>query len=165
MKSEDLIAELDHELVSVAKLLALVPSKKLDWQPHSKAMTLGVLANHVASIPGRYMGFTEEGNTTLETLLSHPEPADKEEILENFEASTAMAKSLLNKGDAYWKSKSWNLTKNGMAVFSLPIPLFIRLLVFNHLIHHRGQLSAYLRILDVPIPSIYGPSADENPFE
>jgi uncharacterized damage-inducible protein DinB len=165
MKSQDLIAELDHELVSAGKLLALVPANKLDWQPHVKAMTLGALANHVASIPGRYMGFAELGNTTLETLLSHPEPADKEEILENFEAGTAMAKSLLNKGDAYWESRSWNLTKNGPAVFTLPVPLFVRLLVFNHLIHHRGQLSAYLRILNISIPSIYGPSADENPFD
>jgi uncharacterized damage-inducible protein DinB len=164
MKSQQLIAELDHELVSAAKLLGLVPENKLDWQPHAKAMSLGALANHVASIPGRYLGFAEKGSTTLETLLSHPEPDDKEEILENFKNCTAAAKEFLSRGDAYWESKSWNLTKNGPAVFTLPVPLFIRLLVFNHFIHHRGQLSAYLRTLDIPIPSIYGPSGDENPF-
>ena len=165
MKTQHLIAELDHELVSAAKLLELVPANKLDWQPHSRAMTLGALANHVASIPGRYMGFAEKGSTTLETLLSHPQPADKEEILVNFKNGMATAKALLNWGDLYWEDKSWNLTRNGSVIFTLPVPLFMRLLVFNHLIHHRGQLSAYLRTLGVPIPSIYGPSADENPFD
>jgi uncharacterized damage-inducible protein DinB len=92
-------------------------------------------------------------------------PENKEEILENFKNSVARAKELLKKGDDYWEDRSWNLTKNDSAVFTLPVPLFIRLLVFNHLIHHRGQLSSYLRALDVSIPSIYGPSADINPFE
>ena len=165
MNAQQLIAELEHELISTSKLLELVPAERLGWQPHAKAMSLAMLANHVAAIPGRYMDFAEEGSTTLETLISHPLPENKEVILENFKNSVARAKELLKKGDDYWEDRSWNLTKNDSAVFTLPVPLFIRLLVFNHLIHHRGQLSSYLRALDVSIPSIYGPSADINPFE
>ena len=164
MSSKNLIAELEHELVSTAKLLDLVPADKLNWQPHPKAMTLGVLANHVAALPGRYLNFADEGNTSIQTLTNHAVPINKTEILNNFKTSCSKAKQLLNNVDENWKGKSWNLTKDGSVVFTLPIPLFTRLLVFNHLIHHRGQLSAYLRTLNVPLPSIYGPSADEDPF-
>ena len=162
MKSQNLIAELEHELVSTAKLLELVPADKLNWQPHPKAMTLGVLANHVAAILGRYLTFADEGNTTIETLIDHAVPKNKDEILNNFKTNTAKAKELLNKSEAYWEGKSWNLTKNSSTVFTLPIEIFTRLLVFNHLFHHRGQLSVYLRLLDVPVPGMYGPSADEK---
>ena len=71
---------------------------------------------------------------------------------------------LLNKGDGNWPTKLWSLTKNDSIVFTLPLTQFARLLVLNHLVHHRGQLSTYLRTLNVSIPSIYGPSGDENPF-
>lgn len=164
MNSQNLMAELEQELISTSKLLELVPADKLSWQPHPKAMTLGVLANHVAVIPGRYLTFADEGNTTLETLEDHATPKDKAEILRNFNASVAKAKTLLSKSEVRWRDKSWNLTKNGSIVFTLPLPLFTRLLVFNHLFHHRGQLSTYLRTLNISLPSIYGPSADENPF-
>ena len=164
MDKKNLIAELEFELISTAKLLQLLPADNLTWQPHPRAMSLGQLAFHVASIPGRYLTFREEGNTTLETLLHHYVPKNREEIQVAFENSSAIAKELLINTDKSWENKSWNLTKNGTVVFTLPHPLFTRLLVFNHLIHHRGQLSAYLRSLGILIPSIYGPSGDENPF-
>ena len=158
------MAELDHELISTSKLLELVPAEKLTWQPHPKAMTLGQLANHVASLPGRYLTFADDGTTTLEVLGEHKSPKTKNEILQNFSASTAKAKQLLGVADEKWFGQSWNLTKNGSVVFTLPVSLFTRLLVFNHWFHHRGQLSTYLRTLNVPLPAIYGFSADENPF-
>jgi uncharacterized damage-inducible protein DinB len=164
MNSTELIAELEHEWVSTAKLLDLVPADKLNWQPHSKAMTLGQLAYHVAIIPGRYLIFADKGSTTVETLKQHDIPENKSEILTGFKVSCETAKQLLSSNDVKWASASWDLTKNGTVVFSLPVPLFIRLLVFNHLFHHRGQLSTYLRSLGIPLPSIYGPSADEDPF-
>ena len=164
MNSKNLIAELEHELVSTSKLLDLVPADKLTWRPHLNAMPLGELANHVAAIPGRYLTFAEQGSTELATLVTHAAPKDKNEVLSNFKAGTARAMNLLKKVDGEWADKTWSLTKNGSAVLTLPIPLFTRLLVFNHLFHHRGQLSTYLRTLNVRIPSIYGPSGDENPF-
>jgi uncharacterized damage-inducible protein DinB len=164
MNSKNLIAELEHELVSTTKLLNLVPADKLAWRPNPKAMTLGELANHVAAIPGRYLTFAEEGNTSLDTLVTHSSPKNKEEVLNNFKVGTSKAMEILSKADEVWGNKLWNLTKNGAVVFTLPLSLFTRLLVFNHLFHHRGQLSTYLRALNIAIPSIYGPSADENPF-
>jgi uncharacterized damage-inducible protein DinB len=164
MDTKNLITELEFELISTSKLLHLLPADNLIWQPHPRAMSLGQLAFHVASIPGRYLTFREEGSTTLENLLQHYVPKKREEIQEAFENSNAKAKELLINTDKNWANNSWNLTKNGIVVFNLPYPLFTRLLVFNHLIHHRGQLSSYLRTLGIPIPSIYGPSGDENPF-
>jgi uncharacterized damage-inducible protein DinB len=164
MNSKNLIAELDHELISTAKLINLVPADQLNWQPHPKAMTLGQLANHVATIPERYLRFAENGNTTIETLTYHHLPKNKDEILNSFKSGSETAKELLANVDENWQNKSWDLTKDNAIIFSLPIILFIRLLVFNHLFHHRGQLSTYLRTLNVALPSVYGPSADEDPF-
>lgn len=164
MNSKNLIAELEHELISTGKLLDLVPATFLDWRPHPKAMTLGELANHVAAIPGQNLTFALQENTTVEALTDHPAPKDKNEISERFKQNSAKGIALLNTADESWDNKSSNLTKNGAVIFTLPVPLFIRLLVFNHLIHHRGQLSTYLRTLNIALPSIYGPSADEDPF-
>jgi uncharacterized damage-inducible protein DinB len=164
MNSQTLIAELEHELISTAKLLDLVPPEILAWKPNPKAMSLGQLAYHVALIPVRYLSFAEEGFTPVEELTNHQVPKHKTEFLDSFKIGSEKAKLLLRNVDDKWKGKSWSLTKNGKDIFTLPVELFIRLLVFNHLYHHRGQLSAYLRALNVPLPSIYGPSADENPF-
>jgi uncharacterized damage-inducible protein DinB len=164
MDSKNLLAELEFELISTAKLLHLVPGHKLNWQPHPRAMTLGQLAFHVATIPDRYLKFGEEGSTTLDNLSFHHVPNDKQEILTAFDNSrSAVEKYLRNDVDS-WNNKAWQLTKDGSPVFALALPMFTRLLIFNHMIHHRGQLSSYLRIIDIAIPSIYGPSADENPF-
>ena len=164
MNSKTLLDELEHELISTAQLLDLVPAENLDWRPHAKAMTLGQLAYHVAVIPVRYLGFADDGFTDVEELTNHHIPKDKKEILMNFRIGLEDARQLLKKVDDEWVGKLWRLTKHGNDVFTLPIPFFIRLLVLNHLYHHRGQLSTYLRSLGFLLPSIYGPSADEDPF-
>ena len=164
MNSKNLIAELEHEWVSTAKLLHLVPADKLNWQPSPKAMPLGTLANHVATIPARYLTFATDGNTDVAILALHAEPKNKDEMLNNFKNSCNKAKEILNTADASWENKLCNLTKNDSVILTLPVALFIRLLVLNHLFHHRGQLSTYLRTLNIALPSIYGPSADEDPF-
>lgn len=164
MNSKNLLAELEFELISTEKLLQSVPADKLDWQPHPKARTLGELALHVATIPGRYLSFAIEGNTTVQLLTERIPAENKAAILEGFKQSTGKAKEILSKTIDSLESKSWNLLNGNKVIFTLPVPMFTRLLIFNHMIHHRGQLSAYLRKLDILIPSIYGPSADENPF-
>ncbi|GHN01673.1 hypothetical protein WSM22_31620 [Cytophagales bacterium WSM2-2] len=163
MDAKTLIAELEFEMVSAGKLLNLVPADKLDWKPNSRAMTLGQLALHVALIPGRYTDFADTGTTTFETLVDHASPKSKAEVLESFKTSLAKGKAFFNNINQ-WENKTWNLMKGDKAVLTLPVPLFVRLLVFNHWVHHRGQLSTYLKTLNVSMPSIYGPSADENPF-
>ncbi|HEV8512781.1 MAG TPA: DinB family protein [Cyclobacteriaceae bacterium] len=164
MNSKNLIAELEFELISTKKLLELVPADKLDWQPHHKARSLGELALHVAIVPGRFLTFATEGNTTVQALTERVIPKSKTEILDGFKQGTETANEILTKTIDSLESKSWNLLSNNKVIFTLPVPMFVRLLIFNHLIHHRGQLSAYLRQMDILIPSIYGPSADENPF-
>jgi len=164
MNTNHLLAELEHELVSTKELIERVPAKQLNWQPHFKAMTLGQLAYHTAVIPFRYLTFVEEGSTTFEKLSYHHSPKDKQEIIDVFTNGSVKAKELLQKLGENETNHIWNLTKDGAVIFSLPVSMFIRMLVFNHLFHHRGQLSTYLRSLDIALPSIYGPSADFNPF-
>jgi len=164
MSTKNLISELEFELISTEKLLKLVPTEKLSWQPHHKARSLGELALHVASIPAKYLQYAKDGDTTIETLVARKTETTVEEILTTFQTSKQKAFEMLNNDFEKMAEGTWTLTKDAHLVFSLPIPFFTRLLVFNHLVHHRGELVMYLRTLDILIPSIYGPSADENPF-
>ena len=163
--SESLLSELEYEAVSTGKLLDLVPADKLEWQPNPRAMTLGALALHVATISGDAGGFAFAGETEVDTLVQHPQPKNKEEILSGFAASIVGAKEVLRQGFDRWSNESWNLTRNAETIFTIPRGLMVRLFMFNHWYHHRGQLATYLRALGISLPSVYGPSADENPFE
>ncbi|HJP62677.1 MAG TPA: DinB family protein [Mucilaginibacter sp.] len=164
MNPKDLIAEIEFETTSTRRLLERIPAEKLAWAPHDKAMPLGQLAFHVATIPGNNLAFADDGRTTVEVLTAHHIPASKNEILENFETSIARALQLLEKISDDWGTQTWHLVKNDLPIFSIPRSLMARLLVLNHWYHHRGELVSYLRILDIAIPSVYGPSADEDPF-
>jgi len=164
MNSKDFISELEFELVSTEKLLNRIPPDKLLWQPHPKARTLGELALHVARIPSTYFQYAKDGTTTVDVLTARQLTATKEEILSAFQKSKEVAWQILSGDFDSLQNKTWQLTNGSVPIFSLPVPFFTRLLVFNHWIHHRGELVMYLRTLDILIPSIYGPSADENPF-
>lgn len=161
---QHLLSELNHELTATKKLLDRIPEQELGWKPHVKAMSLGQLALHVASIPGRIAGFAVDGATPVDVLIEHPEARSKNEILEAFKQETAKAQEILEHEATEWETNEWNLKKGEDIVLTLPRSLLARLLMFNHWYHHRGQLATYLRMLDVQVPSIYGPSADENPF-
>jgi len=161
--TKDLLIEMEHEVVSAGKLLERIPEDKLEWQPHPKAMTLGALALHVASIPGIYTSYAADGTTDLQTLISHPQPRNKEEIINGFKIGIEKARDTLG-NYVRWAADVWKLDKDKKTVFTVPRSVMVRLLTFNHWYHHRGQLTTYLRILGVELPSIYGPSADEDPF-
>lgn len=164
MSSKNLIAEIEFEKTSTKKLLECLPEDKLGWQPHPKAMALGQIAMHVATIPGRIATFASDGHTTAEILVAHPLSEDKQDILNSFDESINTAIGILNASDSDWDSKNWTCTLDGQQIIDWPRPTLLRFLMLNHWCHHRGQLSTYLKMLDVAIPSIYGPSADENPF-
>lgn len=164
MSSKNLTTEIEFEKISTQKLLERLPKEKLGWRPHPKAMTLGQLAIHVATIPGRIATFANNGKTTAETLIEHPLSENKQDILNRFDESIETAIGILNNSDSDWDSKNWICTMGGQKIIDWPRPTLLRFLMLNHWCHHRGQLSTYLKILDVAIPSIYGPSADENPF-
>jgi uncharacterized damage-inducible protein DinB len=161
---EPLITELEQEAGSTRKLLERVPGNKLGWRPHPKSMTLGQLAHHVASMPN-ISGFVEADGLDVATIaFQNPQPASRDEILRTFEASLEAARTRLSGLDDGAAAESWRLHKAGAELFTIPKIAVLRNLMFNHWYHHRGQLTVYLRLLDVPLPVIYGRTADENPF-
>ena len=164
MNSKDFIAEIEFEKCSTGKLLGRIPEDRLTWKPHEKAMSLGELAFHVANIPGNLLSFADEGKTKVEDFIHHHIPVSKTEIIESFPNSIVKAKQVLEKANGNWYTTNWELIKDGKTIFAIQRSKMCRLLVLNHWYHHRGELVTYLRELNVHIPSVYGPSADENPF-
>jgi uncharacterized damage-inducible protein DinB len=160
-----LVAELEQEAASTRRVLERVPADRLDWQPHPKSMTLGQLALHVANIPGSIARLAElDGLDAATRSFLPPQPEKAEDLLPALEAGLAHAKSFLNGLNDEAAAAPWRLTVGEREVFTVPRLGVIRTLMLNHWYHHRGQLVVYLRLLDVPVPAVYGRSADENPF-
>jgi uncharacterized damage-inducible protein DinB len=161
--ADSIVMELDQEAQTTKRVLDRIPGDKLSWKPHPKAFSLGQLALHIAAVPGGIA--TAASSDTFEApSFVQAEPKSCQEVLDTFSQSLNNAKDTINKMDDARLNSMWSLTKNGRTIMSIPRIAFIRSIMMNHLYHHRGQLSVYLRLLEVPVPSIYGPSADENPF-
>ena len=161
--ADSLLMEIDQEAQTTKRVLERIPADKLAWKPHPKSYSLGQLALHIASVPGS-VAAAAVPDTMEAPSFSQPEPKSRQEVLDTFSKSLESAKETLKKMDDARLTSTWSLTKNGKVLMSVPRIGFIRSILMNHNYHHRGQLSVYLRMLDVPVPSIYGPSADENPF-
>jgi uncharacterized damage-inducible protein DinB len=159
-----ILQELEQEAATTRRVLERVPSDKLAWKPHDKSMSLGTLAMHVASAPGFISDWAVQDTTKFSGGEGSPDAKSTAEILSAHDEGLAKAKSNLAAiGDA-GLSKMWSMqTPDGKTVMSMPKSALVRSIVMNHVYHHRGQLSVYLRLLNVPVPSIYGPSADEGP--
>ena len=159
------IMELDREASSTRKMLERVPEGKNEWAPHPKSMTLGKLATHVATLP-RWAGFLREDafDIDLNAVGTPPPPPTTAGLVALFDKTIADAKSVLSGLDDVRAMGLWTLSMKGKTVFVMPRLAVVRMMILNHSVHHRGQLSVYLRLLDVPVPGMYGPSADENPF-
>jgi uncharacterized damage-inducible protein DinB len=164
MNAKSIISEMEQEFVSTKALLELVPEEKLEFKPHEKAMTLGQLAFHVAESPGRNLVFAKDGQVDATVITKHPIPNSKNEILEVFKKTSNLVNSILTDNNVEWLSNNWNLNVSDKTIASMPTEVFLRTFVLNHWYHHRGELATYLRILDIKLPSIYGPTADVNPF-
>jgi uncharacterized damage-inducible protein DinB len=160
---DSLLMEIDQEAKTTKRVLDRIPEDKLSWKPHPKSYSLGQLALHIASVPGNVAALAVP-DTKEASNFSQPQPRSRQEVLDTFSKSLESAKETLKKMDDARLMSTWTLTKNGKVVMSVPRIGFIRSILMNHNYHHRGQLSVYLRMLDVQVPSIYGPSADENPF-
>ena len=159
---DPIIQELEAEARVTERVLARVPEDQLGWKPHTKSMTLGQLAMHVASIPGFIAPATLEDG--FEPRASGPRhPQSQKEIVEAHNAGFAKAREALAQIDDAKAQAMFNLLKDGQVVRSFPRLAVYRNFLINHVAHHRGQLTVYLRLLDVPLPSVYGPSADEGP--
>lgn len=160
-----LIPELDHEAGATRRLLERVPADRLDWSPHPRSMTLGQLALHIASIPGSISRLASlDGIDTLTVDFTPASPASAAELLPTLEQSLAAAKAYLAGLDDEACAATFTARAGERVVFAIPRAVVLRNLMFNHLYHHRGQLTVYLRLLDVPVPTVYGRTADENPF-
>jgi len=160
-----LLPEFDHEMAGTRKVLERIPDDKLDWKAHPKSNTIGWVAAHLANIPS-WTGYTlnqdsldvNPGGKELRTSPAH----SRQEILERFDKNVAQARQdLVTAAEAEF-SKMWTLVNNGAKVFTMPKAAVLRSFVLNHIIHHRGHLCVYLRLNDIPVPGLYGPSADEG---
>ena len=162
--ADALIGELEQEAATTRRVLERVPADKLTWKPHDKSMSLGQLALHVATTPGNVAGMAVPNPSQPPESFSQAEATSVDEVLAAFEESIAKAKEIVGGFDDAAIMEMWSIAAGEKTLMSMPRIGWLRAIMLNHWYHHRGQLSVYLRLLDVPVPSIYGPSADENPF-
>jgi uncharacterized damage-inducible protein DinB len=164
--SEALLPEFDQEMANTRKTLERVPDGKFSWKPHEKSGTMGWLAGHIAHVPSWAVETIDKDGFDMAPngvpFQPPPEPKTRKELLEVFDKGVVDArKSLSGVGDAHLL-KPWAFKNNGQVLFSMPRIACLRTWVMNHLIHHRAQLGVYLRLNNIPVPAIYGPSADEG---
>jgi uncharacterized damage-inducible protein DinB len=158
-----LVLELEQEAETTRRVLERVPADRLSWKPHAKSMSLGQLALHVAMVPGAVAQLSQHSPVPPPQFV-HPEPANAAELIPALDRSIQQAKDVLRGMDDAALGRMWRIVDGDREVMALPVGALLRSIMLNHWYHHRGQLSVYLREVGVPVPSIYGPSADENPF-
>ena len=160
-----LAAEFERESAITRRVLERVPTGRLDWQPHAKSMTLGQLAQHLALIPGTMVRLSQLDGLDLATRkFEHPQGESTPAILATFDGSVVAAKAALTGLDEGTAKETWRMKAGDREIFTWPRIDMMRLMGLHHQIHHRGELVVYLRLLDVPVPIVYGRSADESPF-
>lgn len=152
--------EMKRELATTRTVLERVPLQDPNWTPHPKSMSIGRLAQHLAEIPNYCKTAVTTDSLDVMTLPPKPVPASTEELLTQFDKDARTALQVLEEVTLEQLQKPWSLMMGSHALFTMPKLDVLRTVVLNHSIHHRGQLSVYLRLKDVPIPSIYGPTAD-----
>jgi len=160
---DGLLAELEQEATTTRRVLERIPQEHLSWRPHPKSMSLGQLALHVATVPGLVAEIAAVDIATPNSF-NQPEAATAAELVPALTESVAKAKRALGAYDDAKMAATWRLEKGGREVLAMPRVAFVRAIMLNHWYHHRGQLLVYLRLLNLSVPSVYGPTADENPF-
>jgi uncharacterized damage-inducible protein DinB len=161
---DGMLQELEEEAKTTRRVLERVPDNQLQWRPHEKARTLGELALHVATVPGGVAQFVASPSPAQAPDFVDPTPQSASELVPALDQSVATAKKVLGSLEDTELMATWRVMQGERELFAAPRVAVLRSIMLNHWYHHRGQLTMYLRELDVPIPSIYGPSADENPF-
>jgi uncharacterized damage-inducible protein DinB len=160
------LPEFDHEMGTTRRLLERAPESAFAWQPHEKSMTLGQLAGHIANIPRWCGAIFDVAEFDLaqadDGFRETTPPASRAELLADFDRKVADARTKLVAQTDSQMLVTWTFKDNGQEIFTMPKVSVFRSFILNHLIHHRGQLSVYLRMNNVPLPSIYGPTADEQ---
>lgn len=163
--AQSMLQELEQEAAATRRVLERVPNDKLSWKPAAKSRSLGELAQHIAENPGSVCFMLTHNPASPPGANKATEmPASAAELLVTLDRSLAQARSILSGWSDAAMMETVRMTAGGQDLMALPRAAWARMVLLNHWYHHRGQLSVYLRLLDVPVPSIYGPSADENPF-
>ena len=165
--AQSLLPEFDHEMATTRRLLERVPAEHASWRPHPKSTALGALAVHLATLAGMGRRALELTELDFNPPGAPPfRPAAFEstaQVVALFDANVLASRAAIERASDTDLATSWTLKSGGRVVFTLPRTAVLRSMMINHIIHHRGQLSVYLRLNDVPVPSIYGPTADESP--
>ena len=162
---ENLVHEFREEVTITKRVLDRVPGDRLTWKPHEKSMSLGQLAWHVATVPGGLARILQQDAFDVsQGTFVPPQPKDRQEILAAYEQSSRDGEQFLKSLTEDRAKANWTLFKRDKQLFSRPRVEVVRTIMLNHWYHHRGQLSVYLRMVGVPVPVIYGRSADEDPF-
>ena len=164
---QSMLPEFDQEMQNTRKVLERIPDDKWNWKPHDKSGTLGWYIGHISTLPG----WTTMTITTEELdyapvgkpAFQAPKVENREQALAVFDNEAAQARAALAGVSDEDIMKGWTLLAGGQKIFTLPRIACLRGMVMNHLIHHRGQLTVYYRLLGVPVPGLYGPSGDEQP--
>jgi uncharacterized damage-inducible protein DinB len=159
-----LLAELDQEAKTTRRVLERIPQAHLSWKPHPKSFSLGQLALHVATVPGNVAQLAAIDTVTSPPAFIQPEAATAAELVPSLEESVAKARQALGGFDDAQMNAMWRLQIDGRDIMAMPRVAVVRAIMLNHWYHHRGQLLVYLRLLNQSVPSVYGPTADENPF-
>jgi len=166
--SDSILSEFDQEMAGTRRTLERVPAEKFDWKPHEKSMSMGGLATHLSNLPSWTTYTLAQDSLALapggKQLPSPTIPATSDELLATFDSNVATAREVIAGTADPDFMKMWQLQRNGVTLLTLPKVAVLRGFVMNHNVHHRAQLGVYLRLNDIPVPSIYGPSADESPF-
>jgi uncharacterized damage-inducible protein DinB len=157
------LSEFDREMGATRRVLMRVPDDRLSWRPHPRSMTLGRLATHVAEIPGWAQGVLDAPGFDLADICAAPaEDPAADAVRTRFEASVARARAALTASTDARLAETWTLRKDGLVLLTVPRIVALRTECLYHLTHHRGQLTVYLRLLDIAVPPTYGPTADEG---
>ena len=160
---DTMLQELEQEAQTTRRVLERVPQEHLGWRPHPKSFSLGQLALHIAQTPAGVAELAMQ-STAAPPQFTQAQAATSAELIPALEQSVAKAKSILAGVDDQTLMSSWRLVADGRELMVMPRVALLRAIMLNHWYHHRGQLTVYLRQLNIPVPSVYGPSADENPF-
>jgi uncharacterized damage-inducible protein DinB len=160
---DSILDELDREAATTRRVLERLPSDNLSWKPHQKSKSIGELAWHVATIPKRIATFVQGDDADVTTFKAPPMPETTAGIVEAFDGQIAETKELLSQLDDAALARTTTMRRGQLKLFSGPKLALLRAVMLNHSYHHRGQLSVYLRLLEIPVPPIYGPTADESP--
>lgn len=160
--AEIAFSDLDEEINSTRRVLERLPNDKLDWKPHAKSNTLGELATHVVSIVGYEVAALDTDGLDFSKIAPTPPAASREALLHTFEKHVADLRRALAQTDDEAFERPWTLRVGDHVIFRRPRRIVLRSFGMSHLAHHRGQLTVYLRLLEVPLPPVYGPTADER---